>query len=396
MWGCGVNKRLFSSLLLVILFGGFVLSGFSIFTVQAAKSVAGVIDSDTVWTKAKSPYTFTGPVAVEVGVILTIEAGVTVNLNDYYMEVNGTLIAKGVADGRILFNGGKITFIQASDDWDDETQKGSIIENAGVNCLLSTGSAPIQIINSSFTKGLRVGGDAIVSHNTITSSIGSDWVGRPVYAEVGLSVSGNAYVSDNVIFGYFTTAAITASASPIIQRNVISNNYGYGSEGYHQADISLQYSNALIQNNTINKSAIGLSIDAKSSPTIIYNNIQENTNYNIYSTSQSDLNVTYNWWGTTNTQEIDQKIYDSKYDFHLGTISFNPFLTAPNPEATLNPDAPIPTPNVSPSPSPTPISSPDTTPQPQTLQFETVLGAVIATAVIGVGVGLLIYLIKRK
>jgi hypothetical protein len=147
----------------------------------------------------------------EVRLELCINQG-AVNLNDYYMEVNGTLIAKGVAGDRILFNGGEIMFIQASDYWDDETQKGSIIENAGVNCLLSTGSAPIQIINSSFTKGLRVGGDAIVSHNTITSSIGSDWVGRPVYAEVGLSVSGNAYVSDNVIFGYFTTAAIMASA----------------------------------------------------------------------------------------------------------------------------------------------------------------------------------------
>jgi len=43
------------------------------------------------------------------------------------------------------------------------------------------------------------------------------------------------------------------------------------------------------------------------------------------------------------------------------------------------------------------LIAPDLTPQElQILQFEVVLGLAIATAVIEVGVGLLIYLIKRK
>lgn len=386
-------KLLLSRLLLIILVGSLALASVSVFTVRAATSVAGIIASDVTWTKANSPYTFTGPVAVKLGVTLTIEPGVAVNLNDYYMEVNGTLIAKGNADDRIVFNSGTITFIEENDDLNDVTQNGSIIENAGVNCFVSTGRA--SIINNSFTEGLSVGGSAIISKNTITSRIGSDWVGRPVFPDVGLSVSGNAYVSDNVIFGEFNTAAVSISGSPTIQRNIISNDYGYGSDGYHQAGILVQYSNALIQNNTINKSAIGLSVDFESFPQVIYNNIQDNTNYNIYSSSQRNLNFTYNWWGTTDTQKINQTIYDSKYDFHLGTVNFTPFLTAPNPEATLDPNAPIPTPTISPSPSS--IASPEPTPQEtQTLQFETILGAAITVAVIVVGLGLLIYLIKRK
>jgi len=52
-----------------------------------------------------------------------------------------------------------------------------------------------------------------------------------------------------------------------------------------------------------------------------------------------------------------------------------------------------------PTSTPSPTSSPSPTPTPkaiQTLQFEAILGAAIAVAVIGTGLGLLIYLIKRK
>jgi hypothetical protein len=50
-------------------------------------------------------------------------------------------------------------------------------------------------------------------------------------------------------------------------------------------------------------------------------------------------------------------------------------------------------PTATPSSSPSPTSTPKT---PETMQFEAILGAVIAAAVIGAGLGLLIYLIKRK
>ena len=395
------KKPPLSAFLTPILISGLILASALHFgTVKAATEVTGIISSDTTWTKTNSPYNLTGPTAIGEGVTLTIEAGVTVNLNHYDIEINGSLIARGNAADKIVFNSGDIKFIHESNDWNDETQSGSILEHAILNCPLDTGNASIKIIHNSFTQGLDVGGSSsIISQNTITSSVGSDWWGRPLYKGTGLYVSGNAYVSDNVIFGSFTAAAVTISGSPTIQRNVISNDYGYGSADYHQAGILIHVSSALVQNNTIEKNAIGISIGDNSSPTVIYNNIQDNTNYNIYSHSQSNINVTYNWWGTTDTQAINQTIYDSKYDFHLGTVSFVPFLTAPNPEATRDPNAPIPTPTISPSPSPT--SSPDQTPtptpkEPQTIQFETILGVVIMVAVIGTGLGLLVYLIKRK
>ena len=46
-----------------------------------------------------------GNISVSQGVTLTIEAGATVNLNNYYMTVNGALVAKGTSTDKIQING---------------------------------------------------------------------------------------------------------------------------------------------------------------------------------------------------------------------------------------------------------------------------------------------------
>ena len=61
-------------------------------------------NSDITWTLGKSPYIITGNVLVASGVTLTIEAGVTVKFNDdLYIKVEGTLIAVGDSNNRIIF-----------------------------------------------------------------------------------------------------------------------------------------------------------------------------------------------------------------------------------------------------------------------------------------------------
>ena len=141
-------------------------------------------------------------------------------------------------------------------------------------------------------------------------------------------------------------------------------------------------------------------------PTILNNNIYANTNYNIYLAVSNNVSATNNWWGTTDKQTISQKIYDNKNDFNLGKVNFEPFLTAPNPEAPEASDVPTPTPtptstpSLSPSPTTSPEQEPSPTPSQEPMltpeQFEVILGVAIAVAVFGAGLGLLIYLIKRK
>ena len=81
-----MRKSLSRALLITILVNGLILASDVHFgTVQASTDVTGIISSDTTWTKANSPYTFTGAVGIGSGVTLTIEPGVTVNIGSYYL-----------------------------------------------------------------------------------------------------------------------------------------------------------------------------------------------------------------------------------------------------------------------------------------------------------------------
>lgn len=95
-------KSLLSAFLVAIMIGGFALADTLHFgTAHAATDVNGIISSDTTWTKADSPYSLSGSVAVDKGVTLTVEPEVTVNLNYYYIQVNGTLLQEAPAQSRL-------------------------------------------------------------------------------------------------------------------------------------------------------------------------------------------------------------------------------------------------------------------------------------------------------
>jgi hypothetical protein len=69
-----------------------------------ATDVWGLIDNDTTWNLAGSPYIVVGNTLVASGARLTIEPGVEVRFNGfYYLRVEGNLQAKGTFDNKILF-----------------------------------------------------------------------------------------------------------------------------------------------------------------------------------------------------------------------------------------------------------------------------------------------------
>ena len=120
-------KKKFLGVLFVVLVLAFLSAGISFDATEGVAygssetNVSGIISLDTTWTKANSPYSLTGPVLVNDTVTLTIEPGVTVNFNGYYIRVDGTLTARGSSTDKIHFNGGQIT------------GSGCIIENAILN-----------------------------------------------------------------------------------------------------------------------------------------------------------------------------------------------------------------------------------------------------------------------
>jgi len=69
-----------------------------------ATDVGGLIETDTTWRKADSPFIVKQQVSVVEDVTLTIEPGVTVKFDkDKALLIDGILVAKGTASEKIVF-----------------------------------------------------------------------------------------------------------------------------------------------------------------------------------------------------------------------------------------------------------------------------------------------------
>ena len=338
------KKALLIAFLIAIMAGGSV----SIITVhfgraQTGTNVNGIIYSNATWTQAGSPYTFTGPVAVNVGVTLTIEAGTIVNFDNNYLQVNGTLVAIGTSRNYIQFNGPSafsgVDFTALSNGWNEHTDSGSIIQYANVSSISISLESPAKIDHNILTGNIVMdsvveASCGIISNNIVTASYGD-----------GIECSGNASVMDNTVVGAVWGGIDAFSGSPTIQGNLVIGNMGWNGampqggivvrNGYNSnAPI-----NPLIQDNTITNNNAGITVANTVStqnvvPIISNNNIYGNQKYNFYLNPLSyDLSATNNWWGTIDTQAINQTVYDFKDNFNYGNVTFVPFLTVPNPNA---------------------------------------------------------------
>ena len=208
--------------------------------VNASTPENGIIKTDTSWTRGNSPYSLTGPVAINSGATLTIEPGATIYLNNYYIQVNGTLIAKGTATDPIKFAGGSITFTALSKNWDEQTGSGSIIQYANFtqvtdqygnflnSAVVTIDDSSPKIVENSQVSITVNGGSPIISHNTGNGNL-------EIYG-------GNAQVTNNEIW-----ALDISGASPLIASNVI----GYGL--YLNPFYNLEYpgGSPIIWNNSI-------------------------------------------------------------------------------------------------------------------------------------------------
>jgi hypothetical protein len=390
-------KKLLAPLLILML----ALSIFPLFgSVHGATSVGGLITSDTVWSQAGSPYQLTGPVGVLNGVTLTILPGATIYLRGYYIQINGTFNAQGTNNNNIVFFGGNqnndnnygsIQFMPYSSKWNDQQTSGSIISNAfcervslkiqGSSPMISRntfnsssidsqgGSPTIQynlIKSNGGLAGITASDSAIISNNVIEGKAG--WGG-------GIGAQGNVQVLNNLVDNCLQ--GIVTQGSVVIEGNTVTNTHGKGiCSSDASAKITKNYvaynrvglmGSGIIENNAVLYNEVGFS--HLGSATISNNNILGNTDKSISLSDSNNVNMANNWWGTTDSQTISQTIHDSKSDFNLGTVTYEPFLTSPNSEAPTEPLAQIslPTPNPSNLNQPTnqpnnPTQSPQPTP----------------------------------
>lgn len=475
------NGKANTVLLSIVIFCSFLVI-FNLGTANASTNISGVISQDTTWTPSGSPYVLTAKTLVAEGVTLTIQPGVTVNLGDYYIKINGTLAAKGTSSNQIQFNGGSLNFMESNANWNEQTGTGCIIENAviegtkistigAIKVNQCTIHAPIDVQSSSVILNSNIIGD-INKHETIGNPkvLGNIITGE-VHADIitNNKITGDVYalttVQDNVIIGKVMVESNCAISNNYIQGTIcgskgtstissntitggeagisflpsmesdqlcttISHNkitakttgisinshmyYPFTGGGHYNATINeniisgcaysgividdesgddyavvngnifsdnyigvVAFPSSIIQGNLIINNHYGALGGHLTENTIVNNvcgvmgtfcsnnNFGNNSQYNFalgtYLTFEAtaNANATNNWWGTTDTH-IGQSIYDYNDDFDLGVVTFEPFLTAPNPNApslTYLPTAGSSnTPSTNPTSSPTPVA----------------------------------------
>lgn len=382
------------------------LSAFSPFVAaQGGTNVGGLVNSDTTWTKAGSPYTFTGSVGISQGITLAIEPGVTVNLGSYYLRVNGTLTAKGTANDKIIFNGGQITYLTLSNGWNEQTQSGCIIQYATLGQTSVNSVYPLKIDNcningqvsttSSIITNNQITGDINAQSSTITDNNiqGKIIIGTLTLGGMGGS-SDYSTVSRNKVQG--TISSGSTENAPIIAENTVTSG-GISCTGYcriidnyvHDCKTGISTNTlrvfggwfpcyATVEGNLVTNNTCGISMSllgaagkpalqkniisgneigikqSYGTPTIKNNNIQDNIDYNYYLETSDSVDVSGNWWGTTDEEAISHSIYDVKNNVDMGTVTFKPILTSPNPDTpTIPPTTPTNTPTQPPTNAPT-------------------------------------------
>jgi hypothetical protein len=396
-------KREVITILLLALICSLVLIG----TVQFSKAeggtkVRGIIYTDTTWQKSSSPYDVTGALSINTGVTLTIEPGVIIYLNGNYIQVNGTLSARGTATEPINFVNGTIAFTNSSIGWNEKTLTGSIISNAFINdsqggssygsgvlsikqcapkidCVnitcrssgngiyMSSGAPVVSNCNITvYGTGIYAEqGSITLLNNTITVNnygitldhCNSALVSHSLIRQILSYISGtgilvtysNASVYNNIVYGF---------SSGICASNSADDYFGYGNIKF-QATVNIENnlvfktgtgilssisgsgtktSYNCIKNNTLTRNSIGLKIASDSNITVIqYNNLFNNTQYDFAISTSYNINASDNWWGTIDTDRIEDKINDYTFDFDYGNVTYQPVLPGMNMGAPLLP-----------------------------------------------------------
>jgi len=72
----------------------------------------------------------------------------------------------------------------------------------------------------------------------------------------------------------------------------------------------------------------GIYVTGTSTPCIRYTNMYNNSACNVYNAQSSDITAPNNWWGTTDTDAINNSIYDHYDISYYGIVYYNPYLNA--------------------------------------------------------------------
>ncbi len=276
------------------------ISGSTILTV-AGTNVSGIINTNTTWALANSPYIITNDVQIAYGTTLTIEPGVVVTGNGNAIKVWGILYAVGNSALQIEF--------------DNVNIKPGQNTNRNQPCLITIQFAKIN--------------------------------GGSIYVPYGDSV-GSLILRDsrvmNIPYPNICIYLWNPSADCYIERNIFTNSDGISVEIDAATNVNVYIrNNVFYQQNTqdpYRNFAVGV-FENYGQIMVEYNSFLSTDRIALKITpgySHSSMTAVNNYWNTTNTNVIDSMIYDKKDDLacysHVGYL---PILTSPHPNTPAFP-----------------------------------------------------------
>lgn len=284
------------------------------------------LEKDTVW---QGTVIINGDVYVPPGVTLTIKPGTTVKfkridetsdqnmfglVSPYYPEaeliIRGKIIAKGTSKDAIVFTSKE--FDARPKDWGAINllgSEGNVFEYCkmlfGYNGIHGHGAEAV-ITHCEFAKN-GIG----VSFKMEEETKEAPWFGKMSV----MKITNNKFFKNKGAIGL-------RNSRGEISHNLIEDNKFFGIFPKEKAEAVITY-------NQITGNKKGIYLYQAQNLKIENNNIYDNVDYNVAvaEAQDFDVNVQNNWFGSINSESIDEMIFDKKDDGDLGEVLYKPFLT---------------------------------------------------------------------
>ncbi len=306
-----------------------------------ATDVSGGLYENTTWSAANSPYHVVGNVVLFPGYTLTVEPDVTVVFDaGTSLAIRGTLAATGTADDRIVF-----TSFAAPSLWAGialATNQGghgrfaycdfSYASTAvSVECCWGH-SQPAEFDHCTFSNNTTALGGYAGSVEHVTNST----FDNNTYGAKQADKNFADCVFTNNEYGLYSTERISASSC------TFSNNTtgAYGGRGMldrctftgNGTGIKGFFEGFTVMSSCVSNNGTGIVLSSYGNAVgnVELCDIFENSVYNVnIGTVSTNVDMTNNWWGTTNPAQIDASIYDGYDDPNRGLVLYTPFSSEP-------------------------------------------------------------------
>lgn len=311
--------------------------------IQAQTEVSGGIYNDAVWTREKSPWLITGDIVVFPDKTLKVEPGVHIRfMGDYYLEIRGMIDMEGRMGDSILVN--SIVPPSGSNAWNSIVIDDSKAEFSFSYCKFDSLKYAIhavnhkqvhsntRISNCSFSHCISGIRDRTLhypirldtcyfTHNIEGTNSDSLIITHSKFIQNGTAMvyPGGVDISDTEFHGNGT--AIHTGQWGTIENCLFTDN---------DLAISTMYGAFKLRNNIIMGNRIGLSLSYLWGSALLHienNRICNNSLYNVEYLDKPNASIGGNCWCTTDSAEIEEKIYDGYDDITRGLLDYDIYDT---------------------------------------------------------------------